>query len=116
MYGTLLAGEKNHALLARSRLAGSGRTRPEYSLHDLGAHPAVAAGGTTAIEGEIYEVDAETLARLDALEHHPDWYRRTAITLADGTPVETYLLPASGVHGCALIAGGSWRNRFVPRP
>lgn len=40
---------------------------------------------------ELYEVkDKETLRRLDSLEWHPNWYRRTPITTEAGKEVEIY--------------------------
>src|SRR5262249_38344841 len=83
VYGTLLSGEANHGHLAGARYVGSGRTRAEVELRDLGAYPALIAGGAQAVVGEIYEVDEATLAALDALEDHPAYYRRTEIVLDD---------------------------------
>lgn len=40
---------------------------------------------------ELYEVtDPVQLSRLDALEGHPHWYRRTEVTTASGKLVEVY--------------------------
>jgi gamma-glutamylcyclotransferase (GGCT)/AIG2-like uncharacterized protein YtfP len=69
----------------------------------------VVAVGEGAVAGEVYEVDAPTLARLDALESHPSWYRRTPTTLADGSAAETYLLTPRHVAGCPVVASGDWR-------
>ena len=68
-------------------------------------------GGAHAITGEVYEVDAKMLARLDVLEGHPRYYRRAVITLADGSSAETYLLTPAQVEGRLLITSGNWRGR-----
>ncbi len=115
VYGTLLAGEPNHRLLSRARLVAEGRTPPSYELRDLGAFPGLVSGGTDAVAGEVYEVDAATVAALDRLEGHPVFYCRTAITLEDGGAVETYLIPLERVAGRPVISSGSWRARRQER-
>jgi gamma-glutamylcyclotransferase (GGCT)/AIG2-like uncharacterized protein YtfP len=109
VYGSLLSGEPNHRLLAHATLVGAARTQAGFTLYDLGAFPGMVAGGDGAILGEVYEVDASTLARLDALESHPSWYCRTPISLADGSAVEAYLLTPRHVVGRPLVASGDWR-------
>lgn len=111
VYGSLLSDEPNHRILARAHCVGETRTERRFALHDLGAYPAMVAGGAHAVVGEVYEVDARTLASLDALEGHPRFYQRTTIVLADGTCAETYLLTPAQVEGRPLIASGSWRER-----
>ena len=111
VYGTLMRGEGNHDLLAGSELVGPGCTPPRYTLRDLGAFPGLVAGGEHAVEGEVYIVGPDTLARLDQLEGHPQFYQRAPIALEDGTIVETYLLPRGRVEGRPVIASGSWRIR-----
>ena len=113
VYGTLLRGQGNHHLLKTARYEGQARTRAAYRMHSLGGFPGVVAvtDGPEAIEGEVYFVDAATLARLDRLEGHPRFYRRTVIALADGTRATTYLLPNRSVAGCPVIPGGSWLKR-----
>ncbi len=114
VYGTLLAGESNHRHLAYARLVGEAQTRPEFTLYDLGFYPGMVRVGTCVILGEIYEVDEPTLAALDRLEAHPRFYRRTAIELASGDEVETYLLTVQQVADRPTIPGGSWRARKSP--
>jgi gamma-glutamylcyclotransferase (GGCT)/AIG2-like uncharacterized protein YtfP len=47
---------------------------------------------TVKLVGLLYEVSDETLARLDMLEGHPNFYRRKKIALADGSDAIAYLL------------------------
>ncbi len=113
VYGTLLAGEVNHALLAGGRLLGPWRTRPCYTLFDLGAYPGVARGGCTAIAGEVYAVDSKCLVRLDRLEEYPRLYDREPIPTAFGR-AWIYLYRGRLVDRPAL-AGGDWRA-FAANP
>jgi gamma-glutamylcyclotransferase (GGCT)/AIG2-like uncharacterized protein YtfP len=108
VYGTLLSGEGNHRLLAGGAFLGDARTAPGFELYDLGAFPGMVARGAGVVAGEVYGVDDATRARLDALEGHPQFYRRRAIRLADGKRVDTYLLRLAQVKGCEVIASGSW--------
>ena len=111
VYGTLLAGERNHRLLKTARLAGSDATLPRYELRHLGGFPGLVRGGTRSIAGELYEVDAPTLFGLDKLEGHPDFYRRTRIRLVSGTIADTYLLRRDQVQGRPIIESNNWRTR-----
>ena len=111
MYGTLLRGEENHHLLGGARFVSAATTEARFELADLGSHPALVEGGTTAVRGEVYDVDAAALARIDALEQHPTWYRRVPIRVADGRIVDVYVLPAASACGRPRIAAGDWRRR-----
>jgi gamma-glutamylcyclotransferase (GGCT)/AIG2-like uncharacterized protein YtfP len=111
VYGTLLAGEPNHRLLETALFLGPAATAPVFMLADLGPFPALVAGGAAAVAGEVYEVDAPTLARLDVLEGHPRFYQRQPIALDDGSQVETYVLSPEQVAGRPVIGSGSWRAR-----
>ena len=66
--------------------------------------------------GEVYLVDPGTLRRLDQLEGHPTFYRRTPITLADGREVACYVIPAANAErrggwlaDAPVIPSGDWR-------
>lgn len=111
VYGTLLGGERNHHLLASARLVRRAKTPQAYELRDLGRFPALVRRGQYAVAGEVYEVDATTLAALDRLEGHPGMYRRVRISLADGTRVSAYLLRRKQVDGFPIITTGNWRTR-----
>ena len=112
VYGTLLKGDYNHVLLGNSTFIGTGRTTPNFNLVDLGSFPGL-INGNGIVTGEVYEVNEDTLARLDRLEGHPGFYNRTPITLEDGTDVETYILGTHHARDCKVIKSGSWtRRRF----
>jgi len=112
VYGTLLRGEANHGLLARARFVATGRTEAAFDLVDLGDYPALVEGGGTIVTGELYEVDAATLAALDRLEEHPDVYRCSPIRLLGDVLAHTYLLPAELAAGHPRIATGDWRRHL----
>ena len=108
VYGTLRAGEPNHYLLDHHVLVACARTEATFELVSLGAFPAMIAGGTTAVVGEVYEIDPVTLAALDRFEGHPRFYQRTAIRLEDGDEVLAYLLSPEQVRGKTRIPSGDW--------
>jgi gamma-glutamylcyclotransferase (GGCT)/AIG2-like uncharacterized protein YtfP len=112
VYGTLLAGEPNHSLLDRARALGSARTAPVFELIDLGPYPALVAGGSTSVLGELYELTAAMLASVDVHQGHPVLFKRTPIVLDDGTLAHAHTLEANQVLGRRRIRSGDWRGRF----
>ncbi len=115
VYGSLLRGLGNHRLLEGSRFIAADRTRPTFTLFDLGSFPGMVAGGDTAVAGEVWEVDPQTLERLDRLEGHPRFYQRTAIVLASRRHAETYLLPTLLGANRGPVACGDWRAHYAAR-
>lgn len=107
VYGTLLRGGVNHRLLAGAELLGPHRTEPCFTLFRLGAYPGLARGGSTAVAGEVYRVDAADLARLDRLEEYPRLYDRVLIPTAYGRAwVYLYRGP---IGNRPVIHSGDWR-------
>lgn len=115
VYGSLMRGFGNHGLLESSAFI-SEATAEGLRLYTLGAFPAVLSGddGDSPVRGEVYSVDDETLARLDRLEGHPNFYRRERKEVW----VENYnaYLPCyyyhfqSSIQPSAYIESGSWRH------
>ena len=113
VYGTLKRGGSNHRLLADQRFVAEARTVPGYRLYHLGDYPGmiVAADDTIGVSGEIWSVDDDALARLDAFEGvHESLYRREPIKLlppfADQR-VETYFY-AQSIENRLPIPNGHW--------
>lgn len=114
VYGTLLAGEVNHHVLGDAACLAEMATLPHFALMNLGAYPALvdaAEGQGVPVHGEVYAVDDETLARLDALEGYPNIYDRRMVTLADNSEALTYVMDARRLTKRRPIAGGDWRRR-----
>jgi len=111
IYGTLRQGESNHGQLEGARFVGPARTAARYTLVDLVDYPALVDGGTDAVRGELYEVGALHLERLDAFEEHPDVYVRSEIEMADGARTFAYLLPRERAGKAPRIPGGDWKTR-----
>ncbi len=127
VYGTLKRGERNHYFLASAEYLGPAFTEPLYRMIDCGPYPAMLDSTQTSslgaeplpISGEVYRIDAATLAELDRLEDEGRLYRRAVIEVLsiDGgacsqTPqtlrVCTYFwlgLPTA----FPLVSGSTWR-------
>ena len=85
VYGSLKQGFGNHRFLVGSNYIGDTLTEARYTMYSLGGFPAVVPIGDTSIMIEVYDVDDETLRRLDMLEGHPDFYHRSDIETRFGT-------------------------------
>jgi molybdenum cofactor guanylyltransferase len=109
VYGTLLAGESNHGLLANAEFLGADRLL-NAKLYDLGEYPMILPG-EGAVTGEVYRVTADTLVELDILEEHPEIYFRGQIILESGRSSQVYWGRSQHTVNCAGIACGDWRLR-----
>lgn len=114
VYGTLKRGCQNHSQLAGQRFLGDARTTPGYRLYHLGEYPGMVAdpADNQGVTGEVWDVSAGALARLDAFEGiHEGLYRREPVALLppfDAAVVETYIY-ARDPGGHPPI-GDTWRE------
>lgn len=109
VYGSFQRGAPAHRLLHPARFLGTARTEASFQMVDLGAYPAMIAGGRQVIEGELYKVDGALLERLDRYEEHPFLYTRSPIRLAGGEEAFSYLLSPGHARGKRRLPGGRWR-------
>jgi gamma-glutamylcyclotransferase (GGCT)/AIG2-like uncharacterized protein YtfP len=109
VYGSLRRGQYNHSVLAGASFVGRG-VLPGATMLDLGSFPAVVLGGPEPgpVVGEVYDAPPDVLARLDRLEGHPTFYRRTPTLLQDGSTVDTYLYQAGTHEAYPIVHGGDW--------
>ena len=122
VYGTLKKGGRFHSVLESSEYIGKGETGPDFELYDTKAgYPAVKLGGNTKISGEIYNVDKDTLSKLDYIEGHPDFYERKKTYVVE---LDTALTNGILVHTCLIyyldsdriqthytkVGSGVWEN------
>jgi gamma-glutamylaminecyclotransferase len=117
VYGTLMRGGARHRVLVGQRFLGEARTCPHYALFDLGAYPGLVLSEAEgrSIHGELYEIDADLIARLDRIEGAPSLFRLEPI-LIDGYAggVFAYFYQPS-TEGLPLCAGDRWKNKgFTP--
>ena len=110
VYGTLKDGYSNNYLLEQSRLIGEAVTPAEYTMHSVGAFPAVSEGGETAIVGEVWDVDGETFRRLDQLEGYPEFYDRRVINTTRGEAWMYYINDVSPYRAETIKTGVWGRN------
>lgn len=109
VYGSLLAGEVNHArmrgadFLTRDRLHGA-------QLLDGGSYPFLVFGPGT-VWGECYRISADLLSLLDDFEDHPSVYRREQVELASGRVAWAYVGQAPHTSNLPVVVGGNWRDR-----
>ncbi len=113
VYGTLRRGEVNHYLLSGAEFMGVHRTRPGYRMLHLGTYPGVVAGGSTAIEGEVYRVNQKRFVHLDRLEAYPRLYSRKLIPTPWG---RAWIYLYRGNRGNRrAIPTGSWCGETMSR-
>jgi gamma-glutamylcyclotransferase (GGCT)/AIG2-like uncharacterized protein YtfP len=108
VYGTLKRGGENHHWIEAQRFVGPARTRPVYRMFDLGGYPGLVRHPQgLSIEGELWDVDAAGLERLDVLEDVDGGeYERVPMELENGEQAEGYLYlrEVSGCRDC----GACW--------
>lgn len=118
VYGSLLAGEPAHDLLGpEARLIGPAESSAGFELRLVGQYPAlVSCEEPNRVHGELYEVAEKRLGPIDDYEGHPEPYRRSAISLADGSEAWTYHYIGAGAAHAPRIASGDWRSRQAATP
>ena len=116
IYGTLMPGLRLEAEMQGARFVGTAQVPGQ--LVDVGRYPGFLVGDGLVM-GEVYEIDAAHLARLDGVEdmvpgnRAASQYWREEVTVASGPlmgqRVQTYVYNRS-VDDCTPIAHGDYRR------
>lgn len=115
VYGSLMSGEPDHARLGGAGKLASVRTKPGYSLVEVGALAALVAEGSGTVLGELYELDGEAFRKVALSHDYGSLYRVDPVELEDGTRAQAFTLPTDQVRGKRRIESGDWRGRFAAR-
>lgn len=109
VYGTLKKGGALHSHLSGATHIGDYVTPAEYTMYDLWHYPGVTHKGTTAIHGEVYEVD--NFDYLDVVEGYPNLFTREEIKTPYGD-AQIYLYNVNPEHEFfySFIPSGVWDN------
>lgn len=93
VYGTLMKGERANHMLSSGEYAGRFLLK-DYAMYNLGSFPGIKRCKNEAVLGELFFVDAETIARTDRYEGEGTLYTRKPVTLRIGDSnfsAETYV-------------------------
>ena len=104
VYGTLKKGFRNQTYLHGAIFMGEHRTHECYSMYDFNTYPAVSERGGDAISGEVYRINPNHLAAIDALECCPEFYQRISISTPFGE-AWMYIVEQSLCHDKPRLSG-----------
>jgi gamma-glutamylaminecyclotransferase len=107
VYGTLMNGQVNHAMIEDGLFEQLARTDRRYALVDLGRFPGMVRGSGT-VHGEVFWCERGHVLELDVFEGHPHHFRRTSVRLLDGSQAAAYMYRGDIAHR-PFILSGDWR-------
>lgn len=105
--GALRSGNRHHGHLRNAKFLGKGRTKEQFALY-LGVLPYVVKSEKVSwIVGEVYEVDKQTLRRLDLVEQCPSWQFRewVDVIMDDGQEIKTMMYFARERRKLLVLSG-----------
>lgn len=112
VYGSLRKKQSNYEYhLSSSEYKGTFTTEPKYTLHSLSYYPGLKLNGNHSIVMEVYEVDEETLNKLNQLEgYRPNeeatFYDRIEINTPWGKAF-TYIY-VNPLSKDSIVESGDW--------
>jgi len=118
VYGTLMKGYGNNALLKDAKFVGKGISLNKYCMLASGIPFVNPNEPVSNIKGEVYELNDEQLERADRLEGHPNWYYRSPIKVmmenGDIITAEIYFNETDR-SGLSVIKNGDYRSYRMER-
>lgn len=106
VYGTLKKGKSNHRIIEHCK--GQKAYAPGIDLFAGPNFPFAKRGFKVAI-GEVYEVDHQTLQKLDRLEGHPSFYHREKThVLINGSKTDAWIYLFPNAEKYPAVEDGEW--------
>lgn len=92
VYGTLLKANRNHQAYLKNAHYSGQAVLHDYALYDLGSYPGILSKKNELVLGEVYDINEQTLARLNVLEGEGDLYLLTEVEVSseDGSVITVY--------------------------
>lgn len=109
VYGTLKRGGSNHGFLSDSKFVCH-HELSGFQLVDLGYGFPYMVIGNGSVLGEVYEINQDTLIKIDSLEGHPHHYKRY-LTNFNGQVAEMYYYLSrfnTAPREATIIEDGYW--------
>ena len=109
VYGTLMKGQRAAHMLEGSRFGGCFRLK-DYAIYNLGRYPGIVPCEGETVQGELYFVSDEMLARMDEYEEEGSLYLRKKVTIWAGetsAAAEVYVYNRD-ITGCEKLPG-AWK-------
>lgn len=104
VYGTLKKGFSNHERFLKGKEKISDAVLHGYNMYSLGRFPGIVVGKGN-VYGEVYEVNQETLRRLDALEGYMSGANNMAYNMYVRKEDKAFLLNGHTNEYSGLFAG-----------
>ncbi len=111
-YGTLRKGWGNSRLVdtPQNKHVGTGKTVEKYTMRASGI-PFLSKEPMVNITVDLWEITKESLVNVDALEGHPEWYKRELVPVeVDGTVYDAYIYFNEGSKA-DIVESGDFNNR-----
>ncbi|MEL1135043.1 gamma-glutamylcyclotransferase [Desulfitobacterium sp. THU1] len=92
VYGTLMRGQRNHKnYLSQSEFIGCGEITG-FAMYAVSSFPGIVPENGEKVKGEVYQVDQDTLRRLDSLEGEGSLYLRKPVdVLVEGKLLQAWI-------------------------
>src|SRR5688572_19786473 len=112
VYGSLRRGNAGAMSVRFPEATYVAEGKVRGSLYDLGEYPGLVLDGESFVTGELYEVDEETLYRLDKFELTSDYSRRQVEVERGSERLGCWIYvperDAEFFSDCELIESGDW--------